>query len=46
VSTGNDAPFAMLPEGSTWPAMLSGIAVFALLTFALYAWVRGRAAKV
>jgi len=46
VSTGDDAPFAMLPEGSTWPAMLSGIAVFAVLTFALYAWVRGRSAKV
>jgi putative OPT family oligopeptide transporter len=46
VSTGNDAPFAMLPEGSTWPAMMSGIAVFAVLAFALYAWVRGRSAKV
>jgi putative OPT family oligopeptide transporter len=46
VSTGDDAPFAMLPEGSTWPAMLSGIAVFAGLTFALYAWVRSRSAKV
>jgi putative OPT family oligopeptide transporter len=46
VSTGDDAPFAMLPEGSTWPAMLSGIAVFAVLTVALYAWVRGRAEKV
>lgn len=46
VSTGDDAPFAMLPEGSTWPAMLSGIAVFAVLTVALYAWVRGRSAKV
>ncbi|CAL1689895.1 hypothetical protein MMB232_00014 [Brevundimonas subvibrioides] len=46
VSTGDDAPFAMLPEGSTWPAMLSGIAVFAVLTFALYSWVRSRSAKV
>lgn len=46
VSTGNDAPFAMLPEGSTWPAMMSGIAVFAVLALALYAWVRGRSAKV
>ena len=46
VSTDNEAPFAMLPEGSTWPAMLSGIAVFLGLTFLLYGWVRGRSAKV
>lgn len=46
VGTGDDAPFAMLPEGSTWPAMLAGIAAFAVLTIALYGWVRGRAAKV
>ena len=46
VSTGNDAPFAMLPEGSTWPAMLAGGASFVALTVALYIWVRGRAAKV
>ena len=46
VSTDNEAPFAMLPEGSTWPAMLSGIAVFVVLTFLLYGWVRGRSAKV
>lgn len=46
VATGDDAPFAMLPEGSSWPAMTAGIAAFAVLTFALYAWVRGRAARV
>jgi putative OPT family oligopeptide transporter len=46
VSTNNEAPFAMLPEGSTWPAMLAGIAVFAVLTVLLYGWVRGRSAKV
>ncbi len=46
VSTGNDAPFAMLPEGSTWPAMLAGIAAFAVLTLMLYGWVRNRSAKV
>jgi putative OPT family oligopeptide transporter len=46
VATDNEAPFAMLPEGSTWPAMLSGIAVFAVLTLILYGWVRGRSAKV
>jgi putative OPT family oligopeptide transporter len=46
VSTDNEAPFAMLPEGSTWPAMLTGLAAFVVLAFALYAWVRGRSAKV
>jgi putative OPT family oligopeptide transporter len=46
VGTGKEAPFAMLPEGSAWPAMLAGIVAFAVLTVALYAWVRGRSAKV
>ena len=46
VSTGDDAPFAMIPEGSAWPAMLAGISVFAALTFGLYAWTRSRSAKV
>ncbi|MBA4803713.1 MAG: oligopeptide transporter, OPT family [Brevundimonas sp.] len=46
VATDNEAPFAMLPEGSTWPAMAAGIAAFAALAFGLYAWVRGRSAKV
>jgi putative OPT family oligopeptide transporter len=46
VSTGDDAPFAMIPEGSAWPAMLAGIVAFAVLAFGLYAWVRGRSAKV
>jgi putative OPT family oligopeptide transporter len=46
VGTGKEAPFAMLPEGSTWPAMLAGIAAFVVLTVALYSWVRSRSAKV
>ncbi|MEY4556000.1 MAG: hypothetical protein RL093_1119 [Pseudomonadota bacterium] len=46
VATKNDAPFAMLPEGSTWPAMLAGIAAFVVLTLMLYGWVRNRSAKV
>ena len=46
VSTDNEAPFAMLPADSTWPAMLAGIAVFVVLTLALYAWVRSRSARV
>jgi len=46
VGTGKEAPFAMLPEGSAWPAMAAGIAAFAVLTVGLYAWVRGRSAKV
>ncbi|MDY6923337.1 MAG: oligopeptide transporter, OPT family [Pseudomonadota bacterium] len=46
VSTNNEAPFAMLPEGSAWPAMLAGLVVFVVLTFGLYSWVRSRSAKV
>lgn len=46
VATDNEAPFAMLPEGSAWPAMLAGIVAFTALTLVLYAWVRSRSAKV
>ncbi|MFN4069789.1 MAG: OPT family oligopeptide transporter, partial [Brevundimonas aurantiaca] len=46
VATRDDAPFAMLPEGSTWPAMLAGIVGFAVAVIGLYAWTRSRAAKV
>lgn len=46
VATKNDAPFAMLPEGAAWPAMLAGIVGFAVATVGLYAWIRSRSAKV
>ena len=46
VSTRDDAPFAMLPEGSSWPAGVAGVIAFFGLAFALYAWVRSRSAKV
>jgi putative OPT family oligopeptide transporter len=47
VSSGDDEPFArFFPMGETWPAMPAGIVAFAVLTLALYAWVRSRAAKV
>lgn len=46
VATRDDAPFAMLPDGSAWPAMLAGIVGFVAITFGLYRWTRGRAAKV
>jgi len=46
VGTGDEAPFAMLPEGSTWPAMLAGLVAFLVVAVALYAWVRSRSAKV
>ena len=46
VSTGNDEPFAMLPDGSTWPAMAAGVVAFTVVAFALYAWVRSKSAKV
>ena len=46
VATRDDAPFAMLPDGSTWPAMLAGIIGFAVAVFGLYAWTRSRAQAV
>nr|WP_314528465.1 oligopeptide transporter, OPT family [uncultured Brevundimonas sp.] len=46
VATKDDAPFAMLPADSTWPAMLAGIIGFAAAVFGLYAWTRSRAQKV
>ncbi|WP_299172247.1 OPT family oligopeptide transporter [uncultured Brevundimonas sp.] len=46
VATRDDAPFAMLPDGSAWPAMLAGILGFAVAVFGLYAWTRSRAKAV
>ena len=46
VATRDDAPFAMIPPGTAWPAMAAGIVGFAALTFGLYRWTQGRAAKV
>ncbi|MBK1970685.1 MULTISPECIES: OPT family oligopeptide transporter [Brevundimonas] len=46
VSTRNEAPFALLPEKSAWPAMIAGVVAFVVLTYALYAWVRRRSAQV
>ncbi|WGM32417.1 oligopeptide transporter, OPT family [Brevundimonas sp. NIBR11] len=47
VGTGDDEPFArFFPVGDSWPAMTAGIVAFAVLVVALYAWVRGRSAKV
>ncbi|MGV8928491.1 MAG: OPT family oligopeptide transporter [Brevundimonas sp.] len=47
VATGDDAPFArFFPVGEGWPGMAAGLISFFVLTFALYAWVRNRSAKV
>jgi len=46
VSTGNDSPFGLVPEGSTWPAMLAGVVAFILLAGGLYAWIRRVSVKV
>ncbi|MNE48099.1 OPT oligopeptide transporter protein [compost metagenome] len=46
VSTRNEAPFALLPKETMWPAMWAGLVAFAVLTFALYSWIRSRSAKV
>ncbi|HRO32503.1 MAG TPA: oligopeptide transporter, OPT family [Brevundimonas sp.] len=45
-ATENEAPFAIFNLGDGWPAMSLGLVVFVVLTGLLYAWVRGRAAKV
>jgi putative OPT family oligopeptide transporter len=48
-ATENEAPFAIFGLPETWPeagGMLTGVIVFALVTFGLYRWVKGRAAKV
>ncbi|MFN7108312.1 MAG: OPT family oligopeptide transporter, partial [Brevundimonas sp.] len=42
VGTNSEAPFAMIPEGSGWPAMLAGIVVFAAAVFGLYSGTRKR----
>lgn len=44
-ATENEAPFAVFGLPETWPDMIAGIAVFAVLVFALYRWTRSRAAK-
>jgi putative OPT family oligopeptide transporter len=46
VGTRNGEPFALLPEGSTWPAMLAGVVAFFGVALAIYAWTRSRSAKV
>lgn len=46
VATDNGTPFALVPEGSGWPAMLAGLAAFVVLVVVLYGWIRGRSAKV
>jgi putative OPT family oligopeptide transporter len=46
VATSNEAPFALIPAGSGWPAMLVGAVAFAVLVWALYAWVKRVSTKV
>ena len=46
VSTDNEAPFAILALGESWPAMLAGLVTFVVLTLGLYGWVRSRSARV
>lgn len=46
VATGNADWAAVLGLADTWPAMIVGIAVFAVLTLVLYRWIISRSAKV
>ncbi len=48
-ATENEAPFAVFGMSEHWPeggGMITGIILFALLTFGLYRWIKGQAAKV
>jgi uncharacterized oligopeptide transporter (OPT) family protein len=46
VGTGKESPFGLIPEGSGWPAMLAGVVAFAVLSFALYGWIKRVSVKV
>ena len=46
VSTGNNAPFALVPEGNETAGMIAGAIGLIAVISALYAWTRARAAKV
>ena len=46
VGTENGSPFALIPEGAVWPAMIVGVIAFAALAFGLYAFTRKRASEV
>jgi putative OPT family oligopeptide transporter len=46
VSTDNGEPFGLIPADAGWPAMLVAIPAFAAIVYALYAWTKGKAAKV
>lgn len=46
VATSNEAPFALIPEGTGWPAMLVGAVAFAVLVWTLYGWVKRVSVKV
>ena len=46
VATGNAEWAAVLGLAETWPAMIIGIAVFAVLTVILYRWIISRSARI
>jgi hypothetical protein len=46
VSTQNPEPFAVIPAGAAWPAMVVGVIAFVGVIVGLYAWTKARAAKV
>ena len=46
VATGNADWAAVLGLGETWPAMIVGVVVFAVLTLFLYRWIIAKSAKV
>ena len=46
VSTNNGEPFGLIPADAGWPAMLVAVPAFLVVVYGLYAWTKGKAAKV
>jgi hypothetical protein len=46
VGTDNAEPFGLVPPDAGWPAMIAAIVGFIAIVWGLYAWIRGKAAKV
>lgn len=46
VATKNEAPFALIAEGTPWPAKTAAVVIFAAIAFGFYNWIKGVAKKV
>jgi putative OPT family oligopeptide transporter len=46
VLTQNGEPFALVPQGTAWPAFEAGLITFGVSVLALYIWTRNKASRV